>query len=350
MDSLAHALKISPEFYPHSLDLVSDAVSFIRLAEQDYAAASFLDARILTPGGAMETVGWPVVQRAVAQDALPERLGLIFHIGHVGSTLLSRLLGAHPGVLALREPDPLRTLARMHADLDAPGGPWEQAHFDARLETLLRLWSRTFRPGQTAVVKATSFCCGLAQAILTRPSRPRVIFIFTRPEVYLATLFGGENNHLDIGASADLRARRLDDRLGGAVADLATMRYAQVAAMSWACEMTALADAAAAAPGQALWLDFERLLLRPQARLAEAFAHLGVAAGDDEIAAIVAGPELNRYSKAPEHAYDANLRAQVLDQARTHHGAMIAEGLSWLDRAAGDHPAVAAALNLGGGI
>ena len=35
----------------------------------------------------------------------------IFHIGHVGSTLVSRLLGELAGVLAIREPRLLRDLA-----------------------------------------------------------------------------------------------------------------------------------------------------------------------------------------------------------------------------------------------
>lgn len=332
MNALAPALTASPEAYPYSLDPAADTLSFVRLTEQDYADASFLDARMLGPR-APEAAPWVEVERAAA--GLPERLGLIFHIGHVGSTLLSRLLGAHPGVLALREPLPLRTLAQSEADVDA------------RLAVLLPLWSRTFCSDQLSVVKATSFCCDLAWPILQRPSRPRAVFIFTRPEVYLATLFAGENNHLDIRGAAELRARRLNRRLGGPVVDLASMSYAQTAAVSWACEMAALADAAKASDDQVLWLDFERLLARPQARLAAAFVHLGVAADPAEIARIVAGPELGRYSKAPEHAYDADLRARVLNQARGSHRDQIAGGLAWIEAAAAEHPAIAAALNAG---
>ena len=348
MDQLATRIKTSPEAYPHSLDVASDTVSFMTLSEADYARASFLDARVLTAASAPDAIAWPRVAAAVDEAALPERLGLIFHIGHVGSTLLSRLLGAHRNVLALREPDPYRTLARIDAELGSPDSAWDRAAFDQRLGVLLKLWSRGFRPGQLAVVKATSICCGLAAAVLARPSRPPAIFMFTRPEVYLATLFGGENNHLDIRGAAPLRERRLNRRLGGVAVRLDEMSYAQVTAMSWACEMAALADAARTAGGRVLWLDFERLLVRPQARLAEAFAHLGVAADPADIAEIVAGPELGRYSKAPEHAYDAGLRAQVLAQARGLHGDWIAEGMAWLERAGAEHPAVEVALEAAG--
>jgi hypothetical protein len=47
-----------------------------------------------------------------------------------------------------------------------------------------------------------------------------------------------------------------------------------------------------------------------------------------------------RYSKAPEHAYDAALRRDVLNAARAAHGAEIRRGLAWLDRAAVQFTAV----------
>ena len=43
----------------------------------------------------------------------------IFHIGHVGSTLISRLLGELEGVLSVREPRSLRDLTFFPADVTA---------------------------------------------------------------------------------------------------------------------------------------------------------------------------------------------------------------------------------------
>jgi hypothetical protein len=45
---------------------------------------------------------------------------------------------------------------------------------------------------------------------------------------------------------------------------------------------------------------------------------------------MIAAPHLSRYSKAPEHAYDAQLRRDVLDQARHEHADEISRGLAWL--------------------
>jgi hypothetical protein len=57
---------------------------------------------------------------------------------------------------------------------------------------------------------------------------------------------------------------------------------------------------------------------------------------------------MSRYSKSPVHAYDAALRARVLAETRARHGAAIAEGLAWLERAGRDHPAIAGALAVAG--
>ena len=344
MDSLAQSLKASPEVYPHTLDPAGDTVAFIRMTREAFAAASFLDARLLTPQTPIQQVPWPDAEAAVAAAGLEERCQFIFHIGHVGSTLMSRLLAADPAVLALREPLPLRVLAQAHEVLAEPESLWSAGGFERRLDAMLRLWSRGFEPSQTAVVKATSFCCGMAQDLLARPGKSRALFMFTAPEVYLATLLGGANNHLDIRSMAAGRLRRLHRRIGGPRWRLSELSYGEMAAMSWACEMAALADAAEACPGQGLWVDFERLLARPQSQLAAAFAHLGVSVGDEAIAGIVAGPEMGRYSKAPEHAYDAALRARVLAQAREAGGKQIRAGLDWLDRAAAGCPPIAAAL------
>src|SRR5438046_4135658 len=96
------ALTASPLLYPIALDPRADAVRLVRLTAADYAAASFLDARMLPADAPHAWVPWAGVRRAAA--GLAPRCHFIFHISHVGSTLLSRLLGQHPALFSLREP------------------------------------------------------------------------------------------------------------------------------------------------------------------------------------------------------------------------------------------------------
>ena len=74
--------------------------------------------------------------------------------------------------------------------------------------------------------------------------------------------------------------------------------------------------------------------------------HFDIDATAAEANAILEGPDMRRYSKAPEYAYDAALRRQVLQQARALHAAEIRRGLAWLDRAAKKWPAIGRAISL----
>ncbi|HEY2032705.1 MAG TPA: hypothetical protein VGH02_03365 [Rhizomicrobium sp.] len=321
-------------------------MSLIRLAEADYAKAGFLDARILTPAAPARPMPFAELHAAVAETALAERSDFIFHIGHVGSTLLSRLLGRHPDVFALREPAILRTLAQMRAEPEAMARKWNDDEFESQLSTFLKLWSRTFRANQRALVKATSFASELAAEILSRSYRPKAIFMFVSPENYLATILGAENSPKEAQTLAALRAKRLQRRIGTPLPNPASM--GEIVAMSWVSEMSALASALPASGEQILWLDFDRFLANPQHTLANCFAHLGVAANDEQIGEILSGPDMRRYSKAQEYDYDARLRSDVLAQARAMESTEIRRGLAWLEKMASQHSLIKEAINLSG--
>jgi hypothetical protein len=337
MDPLAASLARSPELFPFDLDQDSDQVSLIRLTEADYRRASFLDGRILSPHTPRRAVPWPLLEDGVAAARLEETASYIFHIGHVGSTLISRLLGAHPGVFALREPAILRTLANSH---------WSGPEFDRRLGSILKLLSRTFRSDQRAIVKATSFVSELAAQILARPSQPKAILIFAPAETYLATILGAPNSPKEARMLAESRLRRLQARIGEERWRLAQLSEGEMVAMSWACEMTALAAAAEEAAGRTLWLNFDHFLNERATSLACVFRQFGIESEAAEIDSTLSGPEMRRYAKAPEHAYDPSLRRRILEQAGREQSVEIARGVSWLNHAARDLPAFACALAL----
>lgn len=344
MTPLAQSLALSPEVYPHTYDQVNDAVYGVRFTEADYAKASFLDQRCLTAQTPGDWIRWADLAAAVNEAELKEDVGFIFHIGHVGSTLLSRLIGGHPSVLSLREPLPLRMLAQIQLELPTAESVWSEADYAARVSVFLRLWSRGFRPGQLAVVKATSFCSELAAEMVARPSQPRAVLLSVAPETYMATILGGENNHFDIKGMAANRLRRLHRRIGGEAWRLHALSYGEQVAMSWASEATALAQAAAVAPDRTLAVDFDRMLADPAQVLAAVFAHFRRDVFEDEVAAAASSPDMTRYAKAPEHGYGAQVRAAVLNEARREHATELRAGLAWLERAGRAHPVISDVL------
>lgn len=345
MNPLAESLARSPERFPILLDLVSDRVSLADLSEQDYASASFLDERLQKPSLAVSQIKFRDLQTAVTDAGLDASAHFIFHISHVGSTLLSRLLGAHPGVFALRQPGIFRAL--IHIRLRAASAPphWRDDQFDARYFALLKLWSRTFRPSQSAVIKMTSFVSELAELTLSRPYCPRAIFMFLPAEQYLANILRSERSTQEMQTLAPMRQARLNNRLG-AQFKLQPMSIGEIVAMSWASEMVTLIQTAKNHPDRIFWLNFDNFLAEPHVLLARCFAHLEIDAAPDQIESILAGPDMLSYSKAPGTQYDAAHRETVLAQSRQTFDAEIRRGMQWLDNAAAQYAPLRQAIEL----
>lgn len=340
MTSLGSLLANSPEHFPHKLDAVNEAVQFIRLTADQYRAASFLDDRVLSPATPGTWIRLEEIEAASA--SLPEDLGFIFHQGHVGSTLLSRMLDVAGAFHGLREPTPLSMLAHMKGQLDQPESLWSDETFQQRLGLFLRLWSRRFAPDQPAVVKATSWASELAADIVSRPGGHRAVLLKVPAESYLAGVLASPGGLADVRGSAASALARLHRRLGETPWRLSTMSLGERVAMVWICEMLALEAAWRAAPDRTLWVNFEALLRDPSGGLAEVARHLGRPLSAEAIAGVVNGSTMTRYSKLPEHPFDPGLRQRVLAQSRLVNASELAGGLHWLDAASARYPNIQA--------
>lgn len=317
---------------PLLLDESGSLVYEAPLGEAHFRQASFLDERVLASVPPGRWRGWEEIERMSA--GAQERLDFIFHIGHVGSTLLSRLLGQCNTVLSLREPAILRPMAELHFNLPDAQSRWSMRIFETRLGALLGLWAVTFRPGQRTLLKATSFVSEMADHLLGRQPGSKAILMTVRPETYLATILAGAGSRVELGVLAPARLRRLHRRVGMQAWQISELSEGEIAAMSWACEASSLAEAARARGSQAMWLDFDAFLADPRSALRSALIHLHGTAAELDLAAMLVSADFRRYSKAPEHAYDAALRRDILDQARNDHRAEIEKGLAWLSAAA----------------
>src|SRR4051794_21298649 len=145
----------TPAWFPHLLDPINDRVLLVARTEHDYRDAAFPDERSLRQDRQQQTVDWSALAAASPPSARRD-VQYIFHIGHVGSTLISRLLGELPEVLALREPAILRDFAERLAERGRAGARWDPATIPARLDVLTALLSRTFRPDPRAMAQPTS--------------------------------------------------------------------------------------------------------------------------------------------------------------------------------------------------
>jgi len=326
------SLSATPSLFPLDFDEAGDRLLCLDLSETDFRAASFLDERLLAKDPRRS---WIASAEAAGLAAnLDRESDFIFHIGHVGSTLLSRLLGASERVFALREPAILRTLARRESML--------ATHLDATLRLLARVW----RSDQRSLVKATSFVSDIAPAILTASPTTKALLMFVAPQVHMATRLAGPATRAELPAVAAAWLERLHRRIGGSYWRLEALSEGERAALGWVCEICSLASASQVFPARTRWLDFEAFLADPVAGLGEALSFLYGGPVDGEVAAILAGGDLGRYSKAPEFGYDAATRRQTIAEGLREHGAEIDRGIAWINAAANAHPAIAAAVRL----
>jgi hypothetical protein len=308
-----------------ALDPAEGAARLVAMDRDSYRAASFLDDRLLQTPVDAHIVPWTLIEDAVSGEMRSDARW-IFHIGHVGSTLVSRLLGELGGVLGIREPRILRDLALTPEDV--------RGRYVAPASKLM---SRTFGEEEIACVKATSFASEIAPQLV--PPGERALFMFATPRNYVANILAGENSVREMQVLAGQRAQRLNGR--GIY--LPAVSQAGQAAAAWAAEMTGLEAAAEAMNDRSIaWADFDAMLSDiPGAltRVAEFFDFR-----TDRVAEVAAGPLMGRYSKAVEYEYSPNLRRELIGEASERFGADIDAALAMLRSAAEKAPLLERAL------
>jgi hypothetical protein len=312
-----------------ALDPTGELVRLVEMDREAYRSASFLDDRMFQAARNSQIGRWSEIVEAIPADARRDARW-IFHIGHVGSTLVARLLGELDGVLSIREPRILR---------DVVGLPDERSA--SYTEPLKALQSRTFDPSEVALVKATSFVSEIAPDLIGPGMQ--ALFMYAAPRAYIQSILAGDNSRQELRVLAPSRAARLAPRVptlahaGGSEAHLA--------AVAWACEMTSLEAAAEAVQdAQAAWADFDIMLADMEAHLGQAAAHFGFHVDAERLQGLANGPLMGRYSKALEYEYSPGLRRELLAEAEQFHGRDIDSAMAMLIRAAEDAPLLASAL------
>jgi len=320
----------SPDAYPQKLDFAREVALLIKLDANSYRSASFLDDRILAPTTRGGWVPLRAVEEASRKVGTTRPVHFIFHTGHVGSTLVSRLLDDMGAVLSLREPLPLRTLADAHDALGRSDSLLSAEQFDLALNMLLRLWGRGYEGTRCAVVKATSSAGRLASRLLAGSERSHALYLNLGAEPYLATLLAGQNSPADLRGHGPERLRRLQARTASPLPPLHSLSLGELTAMSWLAETCAQHDATSRFPDRVLALDFDRFLTAVAESMDRIGAHFGLPRDARYLASVASSPVLGRYSKAPEYAYSPQLRADVLRDSRRDNADEIRRGMDWI--------------------
>lgn len=309
---------------PHMADLANDRLLVALVTEADYRAASFLDQRLLTDRIGREWMAWDALPDLGPAAAAPY---FIFHIGHVGSTLMSRLL-ADTDVLPLREPMLLRSLAQVAERIDRPESVWSPDLYRQRLAQAVGWLGRGFGH-QRAMVKASSVITAIADDLTGADGR--TLFLHVPLARHIETILAGEASLAETLVQAPGRMARLAAMLPDFPFALWQLPPVTRIAMSWLCEMATAQRTLPWGDPRHQWVDFEAMLADPAASLVAQSDHFRLATDPTRIDALLAGPIMRQYSKAPEHGYSPDLRRQLQAQAASEHAAAIAEAIAWVE-------------------
>jgi hypothetical protein len=287
-------LYTSPDHYLHSFD-GGDAV-FVPMDREAYHRSIFLDARISPAPGPATAV--PVA--ALAQGiCAPLPTSWIFHMAHVGSTLLARALDDRGASLVLREPLALRQL---YAGFD-----------ERRLAIVAAMLGKRYRADAPTLVKANVPVNFLLPRIAAlEPDAPAVLLYLPLRDYLLAILRSDSHRHWLRGVTSFLSAD---------LGDLSALSDAERGAALWLAQVNAFTAALAALPN-ARALDAEQFYARPAHVLEAAAKHLGVPIVPADLAAKVADPLFSTHAKNPALAFDNDRR---LAQRRELEATMAAE-------------------------
>ena len=313
-----------------AIDPAAGMIRFVEMDRAAYRASSFLDDRMFQAPAKSAVCRLEDAVRAMIAE-LRSDARWVFHIGHVGSTLVARLLGEIDGILSVREPRLLRDLVTLNGPELSEVAP-----------AVRRLMSRSFAADELALVKATSFVSEIAPALV--PPGERALFLFDEPRTYIETILAGENSRKELRMLAGVRAERMRQRIFGLTE--ADRSDAHLAAAAWACEMTSLEAAAEAMPDRRIhWARFDPMLDQMPQALDSLAGFFGFAAESASLREIASGPLMRRYSKALEFDYSPGLRRELLAEARQLHRVEIDQAIDMLDQAAGKSPFLARALS-----
>jgi hypothetical protein len=342
-ESQALTLGETPDVFVQDFDRVQGATSLVGLTERQYREASFLDQRLIKPGMPVRVAHWSEIEtfgRSLVGVPTPS---YIFHLGHVGSTLISRILGDHPHLLSLREPPWLRRTAEAVVFNPSasvlPGlSAWQT------IEILAPTAARVFRPGQRAVIKASSFASELAPLLQAAAPTARAIVLVAAPQVHMATLFAGENNMREVDVMGPSRLARLTRRAPEISLRFQDLSPGVKVAVTWLSEMASSVAALRLFGSGGLAVDFDRFLVNPRGAIAAIFDRLQIEVSTNQLSALAASPHFGRYSKSQAHEYSPQLRQELLRHAWTQNAAEIRKGLDWISETLARAPGLSATL------
>lgn len=315
---------LNPDWIPHAFDATGQSLTSVLVPSAARTKLVFL-----TDGQFKDhfrKVTLPVESLAVeARPAIEAPLRFIFHTSFCCSTLLAKALGATGKASTLSEPNILVNLADQ--SLADPC-----ATVRSRLDFALHLLARPLAPGETVVVKQSSFANRLIEPVLKIRPESRGLLLYSDPQTFLASV-------VRRGLLGRINARKLYRALAAPAAldfgfsQVETFEQTdlQIAALAWLMQIAHFNDLAGRlGPDRLMVLDAADLLADPVTKLRLVLSFFGLDVPSDQLRSIVEGKLFSTHSKFSDRPYDAKSRETDRDLAIKAHSAEVSMVVDWM--------------------
>jgi hypothetical protein len=325
----------SPAMFLRDVDPLRGIATFSPMSEASYRESIFLDNRIARAGDHDTAMDLEELLALVRDRPRRKRpLHYLFHIGHCGSTLISRVLGERDRFLALREPPLMMGLSRSMRALGRPGFPISRERWKSLLDLSLWMLAKTWRQNQTVLIKPTSQAGNLIPVLMNYTGNEKAILLYVDLETYLITMLRPHGRREARLFAADYAVREFSGLAPGFPEGLDHYGAPQLAVMSWLLHVREFAGITSrpSMAARLLPLHFDTFLDDPADSLIEICRFLDQPVSEDELALLTSPTLLETASKKTALRYGRQARVDELREARQAFEAEIEEGLEWADR------------------
>ena len=334
-------LRSNPDFLLQNFDLANRRALVLRVNETLYREASFLDDRIFNP----QIEGFWLPLESVLQEIsqlTPGKPHYIFHVGHCGSTLISRLLAELPNCLPLREPMSLLTLAIARRELGHASSWVTNTQWNQLLQIAIRSLARTYRTSDKSLIKATSNAGNLLDTLSTMmDGSSRILMMYISLESLLAVMLRTPDLRASIHAYSPVWMTDFCSLSGRNDLCLADLDDAQQITMKWLTLLLLFIQTTTAHPERTQMLNFDDFLIKPEERFLNTARFFELDCQPEKAQQLLNGSLMRTYSKIPTQNFNPLQRRDELQNARQKFQPEIRAGLEWAEALCRDTPALA---------
>jgi hypothetical protein len=307
------------------MDFERRHVTFVRMSQAAYRESTFHAARDARKFGtdAFEMRLDDVLLGATDAPAVTRPIHFILHGAYCCSTLLARYLDLLPSNVVVREPQWLTQLA-MTRNREIAG--WQEI-FDLSL----RLLTRTYSPGEMAIIKTNIPCNPLGKKILEQNKQATMTFLMAPLRQFVLSALKSDfrrsrvrywNRDLCSRASSPQQLARIKPE---------ELTDEQAAVCFWLQTRLICSDLSSDPyRSRVLVLNGQRIAESPQEILPAVASMCGQTLDNEQLKWLIDHPSVRQHAKDSSRPYDAGLRRQELNQLQDQFGRQIDVAVDWV--------------------